>query len=236
MTTANESPVCLCEPVRGAAPAVRERRRRERLAFAWRQLTFPRHDLTAILRQDPALRGKVGGRVEALLYPGLWALAAHRVAHLFHAAGVPVVPRVLNFAARFLTGVDIHPGARIGPGLFIDHGDGVVIGETAEIGRDVVMLHQVTLGGRGGGGGKRHPTVGDGVLLGAGAKILGAIAIGAGARVGANAVVLTEVPAGATAVGIPARVVRSTLRTGGAQPELCCGAPAGATVEEVQCC
>ncbi len=114
--------------------------------------------------------------------------------------------------SRFATGVDIHPGARIGPGLFIDHGMGTVIGATAEIGRDVTLLHQVTLGARGGARqgscGKRHPTVGDRVVVGAGAKLLGPIRIGSDARIGANAVVLEDVPAGATAVGVPARIAR----------------------------
>ncbi len=235
MNPSKESSVCLHGTVGEITPACRAWRRHERLAFAWRQVGFSRRDLAAILRQDPALHGKAGGRVEALFYPGLWAVTAHRVAHLLYAAGVPVLPRLLNFAARFATGVDIHPGARIGPGLFIDHGAGVVIGETAEVGRDVVMLHQVTLGGRGGGGGKRHPTIGDGVLLGAGAKVLGAITIGAGARVGANAVVLAAVPTGATAVGIPAQIVRRERGVLEARPEVCCGAPAGATAEAVSC-
>lgn len=223
---------------RMASPAEMTRRTgtlahvRARTSNAWRQLAYVGADYAAILRQDPALAGKRGGRIEALFYPGLWALAAHRGAHLFHAAGIPVLPRLINFAARFLTGVDIHPGARIGPGVFIDHGDGVVIGETAEVGRDVVMLHQVTLGGRGAGVGKRHPTVGDGVMLGAGAKVLGSIEIGPGARIGANAVVLDPVPAGATAVGIPAVVVRRSGRAAAALPEVCCGAPAAA----VACC
>ncbi len=222
MNISEDFHVCLHAPPTELAPQCRAWRRRERLAFAWRQLAAGRRDYTAILRQDPALLGRRGGRVEALLYPGFWAIMVHRVAHLLDAAGLPVLPRVLNFAARFATGVDIHPGARIGAGLFIDHGDGVVIGETAELGRDVVMLHQVTLGGRGGGRGKRHPTVGDGVFLGAGAKVLGAVEIGAGARVGANAVVLTDIPAGATAVGIPAQIVRRELRLQEQPPALCC--------------
>ncbi|HLP03456.1 MAG TPA: serine O-acetyltransferase EpsC [Opitutaceae bacterium] len=229
MNLPKELHACLYDPLNELAPQCRAWQRRERLAFAWRQLGAPVRDYAAILRQDPALLGRRGGRVEALLYPGFWALAAHRVAHLLDAAGLPVVPRMLNFAARFVTSVDIHPGARIGAGLFIDHGDGVVIGETAEIGRDVVMLHQVTLGGRGGGRGKRHPTVGDGVFLGAGAKILGAVEIGAGARVGANAVVLTNIPAGATAVGIPAQIVRRVPRATEQQPELCCAAASAAS-------
>jgi serine O-acetyltransferase len=222
---------CLFEPLHELTPRCRALRRRERLAFALRQLAFPRRDYAAILREDPALLGKAGGRVEALLYPGFWAIVAHRAAHALHAAGLPVLPRAMSLATRFLTGVDIHPGARIGPGLFIDHADGVVIGETAEIGRDVVLFHQVTLGGRGGGRGKRHPTVGDGAFIGAGAKILGAIEIGPGARVGANAVVLTDIPPGATAVGIPARVVRQEPRGPARADEvalaLCCGRDAG---------
>lgn len=236
MRTPNATTLCGDVSVTPFAPDPRGHSRPAGRAFAWRQLAFSRHDYAAILRQDPALSGKRGGRVEALLYPGLWALTAHRWAHLLYSIGIPVLPRLLNFATRFATAVDIHPGARIGPGMFIDHGDGVVIGETAEIGRDVVMLHQVTLGGRGGGGGKRHPTVGDGVLLGAGAKVLGAITLGAGARVGANSVVLADVPAGATAVGIPAQIVRLTPRSNVVGREVCCGAPVGAAVETAGCC
>ena len=227
MKLPKDSSACLFDPLVELTPRCRTWRRRERLAFALRQLAFPGRDYASILREDPALLGRLGGRVEALLYPGFWAIASHRVAHLLQATGLPVLPRALNLLTRFLTGIDIHPGARIGPGLFIDHGYGVVIGETAEIGRDVVLFHQVTLGGRGGGRGKRHPTVGDRAFIGAGAKILGAIEIGAGARVGANAVVLADIPAGATAVGIPAQVVRA-VSLGRAHAEeslrlICCG-------------
>jgi len=213
---------CLHDSLPERSTICRQWSRRELLAFAWRQLAFPPSDLAAILRQDPALAGKIGGRLEALLYPGFWAITVHRLAHLLYAAGVPVLPRALNLVARFATGIDIHPGARIGPGLFIDHGDGLVIGETTEIGHDVVLFHQVTLGGRGDARGKRHPTVGDGVLVGAGAKVLGAITLGAGARVGANAVVLSDVPAGCTAVGIPAQIVRQVRDAIAQSPELCC--------------
>ena len=225
----NRRPVtidCVHEPLPELTPACRRLRRRALLAFAWRQLAFLPRDFAAIVRQDPALAGKVGGRLEALLYPGFLALAVHRHAYMLHAAGVPVLPRVLNLAARFFTGIDIHPGARIGPGLFIDHGDGLVVGETAELGRDVVLFHQVTLGGRGSARGKRHPTVGDGVLIGAGAKVLGSVTLGAGARVGANAVVLGDVPEGATAVGIPARIIQPVQFLAEVRPALCCAAVA----------
>jgi serine O-acetyltransferase len=167
-------------------------------------------DFRAMLDRDPALGKGAVAVLEALSYAGFWAIFAHRIAHLLRALRLPLLPRLIQALARFLTGVDIHPGARIEAGLFIDHGMGTVIGETAEIGRNVTLFQQVTLGGRGGAAsGKRHPTLGEGVMVGAGAKILGPIKIGAHAKIGANAVVLEEVPAGATAVGIPARIARS---------------------------
>lgn len=165
-----------------------------------------RSDFAAIGHRDPAARGPVE---TALTYPGLHAAAAHRVAHAMWRGGLRFPARVLSYLARMATGIDIHPGARIGPGFFIDHGAGVVVGETAEIGRDVTLYHGVTLGGVSWSPGKRHPTLGDGVMVGAGAKILGPITVGAGARVGANSVVVEEVPAGATVVGIPARIVQT---------------------------
>ncbi|WP_333672267.1 serine O-acetyltransferase [Elioraea tepidiphila] len=142
-----------------------------------------------------------------LCYPGVHAIALHRVAHRLWRWGLRLPARMLSHISRMLTGIEIHPAARIGRRLVIDHGDGVVIGETAEIGDDVLMYHQVTLGGTSLAGGKRHPTIGDKVILGAGAKILGPIVVGEGARVGANAVVLSDVPPGQTVVGIPARPV-----------------------------
>ena len=143
-------------------------------------------------------------------YAGLHAVLLHRVAHALYRAGFRALGRVVSHTGRFITGIEIHPGARIGRRLFIDHGMGVVIGETAEVGDDVLIYHGVTLGGlslanHAGPGGKRHPTIGDGVAIGAGAQVLGPFRVGDGARIGANAVVSNEVPAGETVVGIPAR-------------------------------
>jgi serine O-acetyltransferase len=138
-------------------------------------------------------------------YAGLHAVLIHRVAHLCYKLGLKALARMISHTGRFITGIEIHPGAKLGRRLFIDHGMGVVIGETAEVGDDVLIYHGVTLGGLSGQPGKRHPTIGDGVAIGAGAQVLGPILVGAGARVGANAVVVAEVPAGETVVGIPAR-------------------------------
>jgi len=168
-----------------------------------------RRDIRAAQERDPAAAGVSAAGILAA-WPGVHALLAHRLAHALTRARVPLLPRVIAYAARTLTGVEIHPAARIGRGLFIDHGMGVVIGETAEVGDDVLIYHGVTLGGlslanRAGPGGKRHPTIGDGVAIGAGAQVLGPIRVGDGARIGANAVVASEVPAGETVIGIPAR-------------------------------
>ena len=138
-------------------------------------------------------------------YAGLHAVLIHRVAHACYRLGLKALARMVSHTGRFVTGIEIHPGAKLGRRLFIDHGMGVVIGETAEVGDDVLIYHGVTLGGLSGQPGKRHPTIGDGVAIGAGAQVLGPILVGAGARVGANAVVVAEVPAGETVVGIPAR-------------------------------
>ncbi len=162
-------------------------------------------DLDAAVARDPA----TDSRLEmALASPGLHALWAHRVNHkLWQRGGRAQLPaRLLSQLARSLTGVEIHPGATIGARFFIDHGMGVVIGETAEVGDDVMLYHGVTLGGRSMEAVKRHPTVRNGAVLGAGARILGPVVIGAGAQVGANAVVVKDVPAGAIATGIPARI------------------------------
>ena len=167
-------------------------------------LALLREDLRCIFLRDPAARSTW----EILTtYPGLHAVICHRLANALWRAGWRYTARLLAYLGRALTNVDIHPGARIGRRFFIDHGAGVVIGETAEIGDDVTLYHGVTLGGTTWNKGKRHPTLGDGVVVGAGAKILGAITIGAGARVGANSVVVKEVPPGRTVVGIPGRVV-----------------------------
>jgi serine O-acetyltransferase len=163
-----------------------------------------RDDIRVIFERDPAATSVV----EVLLaYPGLHAILFHRLAHRLRAAGVPVLPRLVSHFGRWVTGIEIHPGATIGKGFFIDHGMGVVIGETAEIGDNVTLYQGVTLGGTGHDRGKRHPTLQDNVLVGVGAKVLGAITIGEGARIGAGAVVLRDVPPHATAVGVPAKVV-----------------------------
>ncbi len=182
------------------------RRRRWR---AFHELAWLRDDLAHLRGSDPALQGKPFALLEALTYPGLWAVAFHRVAHALHAAGLPVVPRVLSQVARFLTGIEIHPGARIGRGFFIDHGSGVVIGETAEIGEHVMIFHQVTLGNADVvSSGKRHPTIGSHVVLGAGSKILGPIAIGDHTLIGAGTIVTRPVPSHAVVVGPTGRVVK----------------------------
>jgi serine O-acetyltransferase len=166
-----------------------------------------REDLTAAQERDPAARNV--GRGEILLtYGGVQALLSHRVAHALHDAGVPVAPRALANATRVLTGVEIHPAARIGRSLFIDHGAGVVIGETAEIGDEVTLYQGVTLGGTGFQRGKRHPTVGDDVVIGSGAKLLGPIKVGDRSKIGANSVVIHDVPDNSTVVGNPGHPVK----------------------------
>jgi serine O-acetyltransferase len=166
-----------------------------------------RNDLTAAQDRDPAARSL--GRVEILLtYGGVQALLTHRVAHALHDSGVPLVPHVISNTSKMVTGVEIHPAAEIGESLFIDHGSGVVIGETAEIGRNVTLYQGVTLGGTGFQRGKRHPTVGDDVVVGSGAKLLGPIEVGSRAKIGANSVVIHDVPANSTVVGNPGHPVR----------------------------
>jgi serine O-acetyltransferase len=167
----------------------------------WRQIA---EDVRCVAARDPA----AGSRLEVVLtYPGVHAVIWHRFSHRLWHTGLRFPARFLSWFARALTNVDIHPAAIIGERFFIDHGAGVVIGETAEIGDDVTMYHGVTLGGTSWSPGKRHPTLGDGVLVGAGAKILGPITVGTGARIGANSVVVETVPPGMTVVGIPGRVV-----------------------------
>jgi serine O-acetyltransferase len=166
-----------------------------------------RQDLTAAQDRDPAARGL--GRVEILLtYGGVQALLAHRIAHAAQEVGIPVFPHGLAYVSRITTGVEIHPSAKIGDALFIDHGAGVVIGETAEIGDNVTLYQGVTLGGTGFARGKRHPTVDDDVVIGSGAKLLGAIHVGAGSKIGANSVVIHDVPPNSTVVGNPGHPVR----------------------------
>jgi serine O-acetyltransferase len=166
-----------------------------------------REDLTAAQERDPAAR--TVGRAEVLLtWGGVQAILAHRVSHALYEAGVPLAPRALANATKVVTGVEIHPAARIGRGLFIDHGAGVVIGETAEVGDEVTIYQGVTLGGTGFRRGKRHPTVGSHVVVGSGAKLLGSIEVGDGVKIGANSVVIHDVPANSTVVGNPGHPVR----------------------------
>ena len=161
--------------------------------------------LAAYQARDPAARSKLE---ILLLYPGVHAIIYHRIAHFFHRHHMPFIARCVSQWNRFWTGVEIHPGAQIGRRLVIDHGMGIVIGETAEVGDDCLIYHGVTLGGTGKDQGKRHPTIGNNVLISTGAKVLGPFKVGDGARIAANAVVLSEVPEDATAVGIPAQIVR----------------------------
>lgn len=163
-----------------------------------------KYDINNILKNDPAARN---GLEIFFLYPCIHALMWYRVSHLFYKRKIFFIARLISQLARFFTGIEIHPGAIIGKGLFIDHGMGVVIGETAEVGDNVTMYHGVTLGGTGKETGKRHPTVGSNVIIGSGAKILGPIVIGDNVKIGANAVVLKAVPSNSTAVGVPARII-----------------------------
>src|SRR3989441_2145161 len=162
-----------------------------------------RGDVRAALERDPAARSAFE---VVLCYPGVHAVAFHRVAHRIWNRGWRTTARFVSHIARFLTGIEIHPAARLGPGLFIDHGMGVVIGETAEVGENVTLLHGVTLGGTSLKREKRHPTLGDNVVVGAGAKIIGGFVIGDGSRIGAGSVVVREVPPNSVVVGVPGRV------------------------------
>jgi len=190
----------------GAGPVVPAPRR-----IGWRARL--REDVDAAIAHDPAVQS----RTEVVLaYPGLHAIWSHRVAHHLWGTEHRLAARLLSQTARAITGIEIHPGATIGRRFFIDHGMGVVIGETAEVGDDVMLYHDVTLGGRSLAKVKRHPTVEDGVTIGAGARVLGPITIGKGAQVGANAVVVHDVPAGSIVVGIPGEV----RERGGAKPEV----------------
>ncbi len=166
-----------------------------------------RRDVGAAHQRDPAARGVSSAEI-LTSWPGVHALISHRLAHMLFEAGVPVAPRSIAYVSRTITGVEIHPAAKIGKGLLIDHGSGVVIGETAEIGDDVTIYQGVTLGGTGFATGKRHPTLGNEVTVGSGARLLGPIEVGRGAKIGANSVVITDVPADATVVGNPGHVVR----------------------------
>ena len=164
-------------------------------------------DFSIIKERDPAARGPL----EIIFcYPGFQALVAHRISHKLWKLKLPVIPRLLSQITRFITGIEIHPGAKIGKSVFIDHGMGVVIGETSEIGNRCLLYQGVTLGGTGKENGKRHPTLEENVVVGAGAKILGAIIIGANTRIGAGSVVVKDVEADSTVVGIPGRVVHQS--------------------------
>lgn len=167
------------------------------------------YDLERILNEDPAATSKLE---VLLLYPCIHALIAYRIAHFIYLKKRFFLARLISQLSRFFTGIEIHPGAKIGKGLFIDHGMGVVIGETAEVGDNVTLYHGVTLGGTGKDTGKRHPTIEDNVLIGTGAKVLGPITVGEGAKIGANAVVVKNVPAKATAVGSPAKNIVRALK------------------------
>jgi serine O-acetyltransferase len=169
------------------------------------QAPQPKGLLEAYQRRDPAARSKLE---ILLLYPGVHAMFYHRAAHWLYCHNLKFLARVVSQWSRFWTGIEIHPGAKIGKRLVMDHGMGIVIGETAEIGDDCLIYHGVTLGGTGKDHGKRHPTIGNNVLISCGAKVLGPFKVGDNARIASNAVVLTEVPEDATAVGIPAQVVR----------------------------
>jgi serine O-acetyltransferase len=161
-------------------------------------------DLNAPLERDPAARGWLD---VVLSYPGFHALVAHRIIHALHRAGIPILPRFLASVMRFLTQIEIHPAAQIGKGVFIDHGSGVVIGETSEIGDGCTIYQGVTLGGTSLSRGKRHPSLGRNVTVGVNSSVLGAIVLGDNARVGGGSVVVKDVPANATVIGVPARVV-----------------------------
>ncbi|MBI5873045.1 MAG: serine O-acetyltransferase [Candidatus Omnitrophica bacterium] len=166
-------------------------------------------EIEAVFERDPAARSYLE---VVLLYSGVHAIVFHRIAHIFSDLKIPLLPRFLSQIARFFTGIEIHPGAKIGQGLFIDHGMGVVIGETSVVGNNVTLYQGVTLGGTGKEKGKRHPNIEDNVVIGTGAKILGNITIGENSYIGANAVVLKDVPANSTVVGVPGRITRQDGR------------------------
>lgn len=163
-----------------------------------------KEDIRAIFERDPAAKNVV----EVLLcYPGLHAIIIHRISHGLYRRGLVILPRIISNISRFLTGIEIHPGAKIGRKVFIDHGTGVVIGETSEVGNNVTIYQGATLGGTGKDKGKRHPTIGDNVVISAGAKVLGPFTVGENSRIGAGSVVLKEVPPNCTVVGVPGRIV-----------------------------
>jgi serine O-acetyltransferase len=167
-------------------------------------------DVRAIYRNDPALMGNIFKKIEVILYPGLYAIVIHRyLSHPLYQIKIPFIPRLISQIMRLLTGIEIHPGAKIGRGFFIDHGMGVVIGGTAEIGRNCTLFHNVTLGGTGKHTGKRHPTIGDNVLIGTGSILLGPINVGSNVKIGADSTIINKnIPSNCTVVGTPARIVR----------------------------
>jgi len=175
------------------------------LLWALIVLVFFRNEVRAVFARDPAAKNLFE---VVVLYSGVQALVLYRIAHFLHTIKIPFLPRFISQLARFLTGIEIHPGARIGHGVFIDHGMGVIIGETSIVGDNVTLYQGVTLGGTGKEKGKRHPTIGHDVTIGAGAKVLGNISVGDNSYVGANAVVIKDVPANSTVVGVPGRLAR----------------------------
>jgi len=190
-----------------------------------------REQIDTIFREDPAAKSVLE---IVLCYPGFHAILFHRFAHRLYSARLPLIPRVISQFSRFLTGIEIHPGATIGRRFFIDHGAGVVIGETTEIGDDCLLYQGVTLGGTGGAKGKRHPTLGNRVVVGTGAKVLGSIRIGDDVKIGAGSVVVHPVPDGATVVGIPGRVVRTRREAGGLLEHGNLPDPEGQAIEELK--
>ena len=173
-----------------------------------RGISKVKEDIQVIYENDPAAKNFL----EVILcYPGLHALVAYRLAHKLYKWHIPLIPRMISYFTRIITGIEIHPGAKIGRRFFIDHGEGVVIGETTIIGNDVLVYQQVTLGGTGKESGKRHPTLGNHVVVGAGAKVLGNITIGDNVRIGAGSVVIEEVPPHSTVVGVPGRIAHRAV-------------------------
>lgn len=178
------------------------------LSTVKRGISKVKEDINVIYENDPAAKNLL----EVILcYPGLHALIAYRFAHRLYKWNIPLIPRMISYLTRIITGIEIHPAAKIGRRFFIDHGDGVVIGETTVIGNDVLIYQQVTLGGTGKERGKRHPTLGNKVIVGAGAKVLGNITIGDNVRIGAGSVVIEDVPPHSTVVGVPGRIVHRAM-------------------------
>ena len=178
------------------------------LSTVKRGISKVKEDINVIYENDPAAKNLL----EVILcYPGLHALIAYRFAHRLYNWNIPLIPRMISYLTRIITGIEIHPAAKIGRRFFIDHGDGVVIGETTVIGNDVLVYQQVTLGGTGKESGKRHPTLGNKVIVGAGAKVLGNITIGDNVRIGAGSVVIEDVPPHSTVVGVPGRIVHRAM-------------------------